>query len=72
MRIPAVVAILLVSLYRAAVSPFLPAACRFEPTCSVYMVLALRRYGLLRGGLMGVRRILRCHPGHPGGWDPVP
>lgn len=72
MRIPAAVAILLVTLYRLVVSPLLPPSCRYEPTCSAYTIEALRRYGLLRGAWMGARRILRCHPGHPGGFDPVP
>jgi len=57
--------------YRAFVSPFLPPACRFEPTCSRYMIEAVRKYGAVRGVFMGVRRLLRCHPFSPGGYDPV-
>ena len=57
--------------YRLCVSPFLPPACRFEPTCSRYMIEAVKKYGAVRGGLMGVRRLLRCHPFSPGGYDPV-
>lgn len=49
----------------------LPSACRFHPTCSEYMMEAVERYGVLRGVSMGVRRLLRCHPFHAGGFDPV-
>lgn len=58
--------------YRLIVSPLLPATCRFQPSCSVYAEQAIRRYGLVRGGVMAGRRLLRCHPWHPGGYDPVP
>jgi hypothetical protein len=58
-------------LYQACVSPFLSPACRFAPTCSAYADEALHRYGVRRGGWMAMRRLLRCHPWHPGGWDPV-
>jgi uncharacterized protein len=57
--------------YKASVSPLLPPACRFMPTCSEYALEAIERYGALRGGWMGLRRLLRCHPFHPGGFDPV-
>jgi len=57
--------------YRAFVSPFLPPACRFHPTCSQYMIEAVTKYGAIRGVFMGVRRLLRCHPFSPGGYDPV-
>lgn len=57
--------------YKAAVSPFLPAACRFEPTCSEYTRQAVEKYGVLKGTWMGLKRILRCQPFCDGGHDPV-
>jgi uncharacterized protein len=57
--------------YKFAVSPMLPAACRFHPSCSEYMREAVEKYGALRGGWMGLRRLARCHPFHAGGFDPV-
>jgi hypothetical protein len=61
----------LLRFYKAWISPWLPSACRFEPTCSDYMRLAVERYGALRGIWLGVKRLLRCHPLHAGGYDPV-
>jgi hypothetical protein len=58
--------------YKRFLSPLLPSACRFEPTCSVYTYQAIEKYGVFKGGWMGVKRISRCHPLHPGGYDPVP
>jgi putative membrane protein insertion efficiency factor len=58
-------------LYKTLVSPFLPPACRFEPTCSVYMMEAVEKYGAIKGTWMGVKRILRCQPFCKGGYDPV-
>ena len=57
--------------YKVAISPLLPAACRFYPTCSDYMREAVERYGPRRGVWMGLRRLARCHPFHTGGFDPV-
>ena len=61
-----------IQLYKKALSPVLPSACRFSPTCSVYAYEAIEMYGPLKGMWMGLKRILRCHPLHPGGFDPVP
>jgi putative membrane protein insertion efficiency factor len=58
--------------YKAAVSPLLPPACRFTPTCSEYAYLAVERHGVVRGGWLAARRLLRCHPLARGGFDPVP
>lgn len=66
------VLLFLLRVYRRWVSPLLGPHCRFHPTCSAYAVEALERHGALRGSLLAVRRILRCHPLHPGGFDPVP
>jgi putative membrane protein insertion efficiency factor len=64
--------ILLVRIYQAILSPLLPAACRFEPTCSTYAVQALQRHGALKGSWLACKRVLRCRPGGGGGADPVP
>lgn len=58
--------------YKGAVSPFFGNVCRFEPTCSDYALGALCTHGLLKGGWMTAKRLMRCHPFHPGGYDPVP
>ena len=58
--------------YRIFLSPLLPPTCRFTPTCSQYALDAIARYGAWKGSWLALRRILRCHPFHPGGYDPVP
>jgi hypothetical protein len=58
--------------YQVGLSPLLPPACRYYPSCSVYAIEALQKYGAWRGGWMAVRRVARCHPFRPGGFDPVP
>ena len=65
------VGVALIRVYRRVVSPMLPPACRFTPSCSLYTLEAIEKYGLLRGGSMGARRLLRCHPFSEGGYDPV-
>lgn len=69
---PARFAISLLRGYKRYVSPLLPMSCRFVPTCSAYTVEAIEKYGVLRGVLLGVMRLLRCHPLCKGGYDPVP
>jgi putative membrane protein insertion efficiency factor len=64
------VLIALVRFYQVCLRPFLPAVCRFHPSCSQYFILAVRKYGPLYGAWKGVRRICRCHPWNPGGYDP--
>jgi uncharacterized protein len=63
---------LLIRGYQRAISPLLPASCRYYPTCSAYALEAFERYGVLKGGWLAINRILRCHPFRPGGYDPVP
>lgn len=65
------VVILLLGGYKRFLSPLLPSACRFHPTCSEYMRDAVQKHGAARGVYLGVRRLLRCHPFHAGGFDPV-
>jgi len=65
-------ALVIIRFYRQAVSPWLPPACRYYPTCSAYAIEAIERYGFFRGAVLAVKRILRCHPFHEGGYDPVP
>jgi uncharacterized protein len=62
----------LIWLYQKFISPLLPPSCRFVPTCSQYAVEAISHFGIVKGGWLAVRRIARCHPFNPGGYDPVP
>ena len=66
------VLIFMVRGYQLCISPFLRPACRFTPTCSEYFIQAVSKYGPLKGSWLGIKRICRCHPGNPGGYDPVP
>jgi putative membrane protein insertion efficiency factor len=63
--------IALIRAYQILISPILPRSCRFYPTCSEYTLTAIRQYGPARGTYLGIRRLIRCHPFHPGGYDPV-
>ncbi|MBW2337047.1 MAG: membrane protein insertion efficiency factor YidD [Deltaproteobacteria bacterium] len=67
-----IVFVALIRVYQYTLSPFLGPACRFHPSCSEYAYQAIMRHGPLRGLLLAIKRILRCHPFHPGGVDPVP
>lgn len=71
LQLPANVCLVLIFFYRTCISPLKPQVCRFYPTCSQYCYDAVARYGLLKGSVLGIRRILSCHPFHPGGYDPV-
>jgi putative membrane protein insertion efficiency factor len=66
------VVVLLVRAYQKVLSPFLGNRCRFQPTCSEYMAQAILKHGVFKGGWLGIKRIGKCHPLHPGGYDPVP
>ena len=72
MSIPARFLLMLIGVYRRAISPLFPRHCRYEPTCSAYALEAIRVHGALRGAAMAGRRVARCHPWAPGGVDPVP
>jgi putative membrane protein insertion efficiency factor len=67
-----VVVLLPIRFYQWVISPMLPAACRYQPTCSAYAVEAIERHGILAGGWLALRRLLRCHPWGGSGFDPVP
>lgn len=71
-RIPSSIAIGLITFYRMAISPLFPSCCRFTPTCSEYGLIAFRKYGFVKGFTLTAKRILRCRPGGPYGYDPVP
>ena len=64
--------LLVIRFYQTAISPNMPARCRYYPTCSSYAYKAISEFGAMRGGLLAILRILRCHPFHKGGFDPVP
>ncbi len=64
--------LLLIRGYRLIISPLFTPSCRFQPTCSQYALQAIERFGALKGSGLALRRLLRCHPFHPGGYDPVP
>lgn len=70
--LPAQAALGLITAYRYGVSPMLGPRCRFFPSCSEYTAEAIRAHGLVRGVAYGARRLAKCHPWHPGGYDPVP
>ncbi len=69
-QLPSLVLIGLVRVYQLTLSPIIGQQCRFQPTCSHYMIGAVRKYGAIRGAWKGTLRICRCHPWHPGGYDP--
>jgi hypothetical protein len=62
----------LINSYRRFVSPLFPPSCRFQPTCSQYALESIEKHGSVKGSWLAIQRILRCHPFHPGGYDPVP
>ena len=69
---PRAAAVLFIRFYRYAISPLFPPSCRYVPTCSEYALIAFERYGFFKGFYLSAKRIGRCHPWHPGGYDPVP
>jgi len=66
------IALALIRFYRCVISPHLPPSCRYYPTCSAYATGAYEKYGFLKGSMLTVKRLLRCHPFRAGGYDPIP
>lgn len=66
------IVIFLILFYQKVISPLKPPSCRFYPTCSQYGLEAIQRFGVLKGGILTLKRLSKCHPFHPGGYDPVP
>ena len=66
------IVIFLVKFYQKCISPFIPKRCRFQPTCSQYMIEAIQEWGLLKGFFLGLKRLFKCHPWGKHGYDPVP
>lgn len=66
-----IIFIAIIKFYRKYISPYKKPCCRFYPTCSEYALLAFQKYGCIKGGYLSVKRILKCHPFHPGGYDPL-
>ncbi len=71
-KLVAEIFLLPIRFYKMCISPLLPPSCRYTPTCSVYAMIAIRKYGVLKGGWLAFKRILRCHPWGGSGYDPVP
>jgi uncharacterized protein len=71
-RLLALPLLFLITVYRKVISPLKPPTCRFYPTCSAYALEAIKKYGPFKGSGLAIRRILRCHPLNPGGFDPIP
>ena len=69
-RLPSRIVILMVRVYQVCLSPLLGRNCRFQPTCSAYFIQSVEKHGAIRGGFKGLIRICKCHPFHPGGYDP--
>ncbi|MDO9557661.1 MAG: membrane protein insertion efficiency factor YidD [Coriobacteriia bacterium] len=67
-----IIATLPIRVYQRLISPLVPPTCRFHPTCSAYAIMAIERHGIFRGGWLALKRVGRCHPWNPGGYDPVP
>jgi putative membrane protein insertion efficiency factor len=65
-------AVVVLRAYKRLISPLLPPACRFYPSCSEYAIQAIAKHGVLRGGILAAKRLIKCNPLHPGGFDPVP
>ncbi len=72
MKLLAVPLIMLIRMYQIFISPLFPPSCRYTPTCSHYSIEAMKKYGILKGGWLGIKRISRCHPWGGSGYDPVP
>jgi putative membrane protein insertion efficiency factor len=71
LTVPRLIAVALLRAYKLVISPLLPSACRFHPTCSEYMKEAIEKHGVVKGAALGLGRLSRCHPFHQGGFDPV-
>ena len=71
-KVLAFVLVTLILFYKRAISPLFPRVCRFYPSCSTYMLESIKKYGAVKGCMLGIKRISRCHPLHKGGYDPVP
>ena len=61
----------IIKFYQRFISPLFPQTCRFYPTCSAYFIQALEKYGFFKGNFLGIKRVMKCHPFHPGGYDPL-